>query len=190
MLIDVPCAVQSSIAGSPGSVAGIFTIRFGRSTSFAIQRAWANVFSVSYAIPGSTSIETKPSAPSVASNAGLSTSHASRMSSSARVKKISDASSVLPSSSVICSSYASPSESAFWKIDGFDVTPVTASSFIIFFNSPELIRCRESVSNQIDCPRAANLCRRLSFAMFHLPLHCGHLLQALDVPVAAVEGRT
>ena len=47
MLIDVPCAVQSSIAGSPGIVAGIFTIRFGRSTSFAIQRACSNVFSVS-----------------------------------------------------------------------------------------------------------------------------------------------
>ena len=33
MLIDVPCAMQSSIAGRPGIVAGIFTIRFGRSTS-------------------------------------------------------------------------------------------------------------------------------------------------------------
>jgi hypothetical protein len=47
MLIDVPLAVQSSIAGRPAIVAGIFTIRFGRSTSFAIQRAWSKVFSVS-----------------------------------------------------------------------------------------------------------------------------------------------
>ena len=58
MLIEVPWAVQSSIAGRPAIVAGIFTNRFGRSTSFAIQRAWSNVRSVSYAIPGSTSIET------------------------------------------------------------------------------------------------------------------------------------
>ena len=58
MLIDVPFAVQSSIAGRPGIVAGIFTNRFGRSTSFAIQRACSNVASVSYAMPGSTSIDT------------------------------------------------------------------------------------------------------------------------------------
>ena len=47
MLIDVPCAIESSIAGRPGSVAGIFTIRFGRSTSFAIHWTWSNVLPVS-----------------------------------------------------------------------------------------------------------------------------------------------
>ena len=47
MLIDVPCAVESSIAGRPGIVAGILTIRFGRSTSVAIQRACSKVRSVS-----------------------------------------------------------------------------------------------------------------------------------------------
>ena len=78
------------------------------------------------------------------------------MSWSASEKKISLGSSVSSSSFFRSSSYASPSESAFWKIDGFEVTPVTASSFIIFFSSPVRTRSRESVSNQIDCPRAAS----------------------------------
>ena len=40
-------AIEDSIAGRPGIVAGILTIRFGRSTSVAIQRACSKVRSVS-----------------------------------------------------------------------------------------------------------------------------------------------
>ena len=47
MLIGVPFAMQSSMAGRPAIVAGIFTNRFGRSISLAIQRACSNVASVS-----------------------------------------------------------------------------------------------------------------------------------------------
>jgi hypothetical protein len=46
-LIDLPCAIMSSIAGRPGFVAGIFTYRFGRSTSSCRRFASANVPSVS-----------------------------------------------------------------------------------------------------------------------------------------------
>jgi len=42
------------------------------------------------------------------------------MSSSASEKKISDGSSVCASSFLRSSSYASPDESAFWKIVGFE----------------------------------------------------------------------
>src|SRR4051812_16266141 len=110
------------------------------------------------------------------------------MSCSASEKKISSGSSVSASSFFMSSSYAVPEESAFWKIVGFDVTPVTASSFIIRFSSPVWTRSRESVSNQIDCPRAASSCRG-DFAIFHRPFQIGDLLQALHVPRASVERR-
>src|SRR5439155_14134732 len=111
------------------------------------------------------------------------------MSCSASEKKISVGSSVDPSSFFMSWSYASPAESAFWKIVGLDVTPTTASSSIIRFSSPVWTRSRESVSNQTDCPRAASSCSR-DLAILHHPFHVGDLLQALDVPRPAVEGRT
>src|SRR4051794_886014 len=111
------------------------------------------------------------------------------MSCNASEKKILDGSSVSSRSFFRSSSYASPDESAFWKIVGFEVTPVTASSFIIFASSPEWTRSRESVSNQIDCPRSASSCRRLFSAILHRPFHLGDLQQTSDIALAAVEGR-
>src|SRR6266851_952481 len=110
------------------------------------------------------------------------------MSCSASEKKISVGSSVSASSFFRSSSYASPDESAFWKIVGFEVTPVTASSSIIFFSSPEWTRSRESVSNQTACPRAASLWSR-DFATFHHPFHRCDLEQPRHIALAAVEGR-
>src|SRR5438105_5004340 len=126
--------------------------------------------------------------PCDASNAGFSTSHASRMSWSASEKKICSGSSVSASSFFMSASYASPDESAFWKIVGLDVTPVTASSSIIRFSSPVWTSSRESVSNQTDCPRAASSCRR-DFAILHRPFQLGDLHETGDVALAAVEGR-
>ena len=57
-LIDLPRAMHSSIAPSPGSVAGIFTNRFGLSTHSCSFSACSIVASVSYAMSGSTSSET------------------------------------------------------------------------------------------------------------------------------------
>src|SRR6266568_4390910 len=111
------------------------------------------------------------------------------MSCRASEKKISLASSVFPSSRFRSSSYASPVESAFWKIVGFDVTPTTASSSIILFSSPVRTRSRESVSNHTDCPRAESSWSR-DLATFHHPFHVRDHLQARDVALAAVEGRT
>ena len=68
------------MAGSPALVAGIFTNMFGRSTSHHSARASAIVRSVPCAIRGSTSIDTRPSTPSLASYAGRSTSQAHRTS--------------------------------------------------------------------------------------------------------------
>jgi len=47
MLIDLPAAIMSSIAGNPGFVPGIFTYRFGRSISSCSRFASSNVCSVS-----------------------------------------------------------------------------------------------------------------------------------------------
>ena len=57
----------SRIAGSPGLVAGIFTITLGRSQRSCRSWAMAMVFLVERATAGETSIETKPSAPLVLS---------------------------------------------------------------------------------------------------------------------------
>src|SRR3954462_11457668 len=135
---------------------------------------------------GSTSIDTEPSTPFDASYAGFSTSHASRMSSRASEKKILLGSSVSASSRFRSSSYASPVESAFWKIVGFDVTPVTASSSIIRFSSPVLTRSRESVSNHTACPCSVNSCSR-DFATLHHPFHLCDLQQPRHIALAAVE---
>ena len=69
-LTGMPAAIVSSIAGRPAGVAGIFTSRFGRSTSACRRLASSIVASVSYARFGSTSSETQPSLPSPSSQIG------------------------------------------------------------------------------------------------------------------------
>ena len=63
----MPAANAAVMAGRPASVAGILTIRLGRSTIHQSKSASADVRRVSSARPGSTSIDTRPSIPSVAS---------------------------------------------------------------------------------------------------------------------------
>ena len=72
------------MAGRPSPVAGILTSTFGRSTILLSSFAWAMVPSVSRARPGSTSIDTRPSTPPVASKTGANRSQASRTSSVVR----------------------------------------------------------------------------------------------------------
>src|SRR5215207_2750450 len=78
--MDLLRAMHSSIAPSPGSVAGIFTNRFGLSTHSCSIRACSIVASRSYARSGSTSSETYPSCPLPPSQTGRKRSHASLMS--------------------------------------------------------------------------------------------------------------
>ncbi len=63
----IPSPSASVIAGAPSVVAGILISRLGRSTSDHSSRAAAMVASVSKARSGATSIDTRPSTPSVAS---------------------------------------------------------------------------------------------------------------------------
>ena len=63
----MPSASVRVIAGSPSSIAGILMYALGRSTSHHSARASATVASVLCAFRGSTSIETRPSTPLVAS---------------------------------------------------------------------------------------------------------------------------
>jgi hypothetical protein len=63
----MPAANAPVMAGRPAWVAGIFTIRLGRSTIHHSNSASAAVRRLSSARPGSTSIDTRPSRPSVAS---------------------------------------------------------------------------------------------------------------------------
>ena len=80
-LMFIPAAIDSSMAGSPSSVAGILIITLGRATRSKSVRASRHVVLVSCAIAGDTSTDTKPSAPPVASCTGRSRSAAAMMSS-------------------------------------------------------------------------------------------------------------
>ncbi len=123
----MPAAIVSSIAGSPSGVAGILMSRLGRSISACRRLASSIVPCVSWARFGSTSSETQPSLPDPWSQTDRRMSQASRMSSRASARKISFGSLSLCMTSLIWSSYASPSAIAPWKIVGFDVTPTTPS---------------------------------------------------------------
>src|SRR5690349_19557684 len=70
----IPSARQAVTAGMLRLVAGILMYRLGRPTSRHSTRACVMVASVSSASRGSTSIETRPSTPPVASYTGRSTS--------------------------------------------------------------------------------------------------------------------
>ena len=76
------------------------------------------------------------------------------MSSSASAKNSSTGSWISFFASRSCSSYQSPSASAFWKIVGFDVTPTTASSAIRRASSPvsSISRESESIQTLTPCP--------------------------------------
>ncbi len=76
----MPRPMTSAMAGMPASVAGILIRVFGRSTSQASCLASATVARVSCARRGSTSMDTRPSWPSVASKTGRRMSAASRTS--------------------------------------------------------------------------------------------------------------
>src|SRR4051794_31896780 len=93
-----------------------------------------------------------------------------------------------PAHSRSCSSYASPVTSAFWKIDGFEVTPTTASSRISRSSSPPCTDSRDRLSIQTDTPAPDSSCS-LESAMRHLPFHRGDLLKPRHVALAAVEPR-
>ncbi len=54
------------------------------------------------------------------------------------------------------SSYHSPSDMAFWKMVGFDVTPVSASSSIQRASAPVFSQPRDSESIQTDWPSSAS----------------------------------
>ena len=75
----MPSAVAAAMAETR-LVAGILMSTLGRSTSHHSALASAMVFGRRAAMRGSTSIDTRPSTPSVASKTGRSTSQAHRMS--------------------------------------------------------------------------------------------------------------
>src|SRR5690348_13819758 len=80
--------------------------------------------------------------------------------------KISLGSSSVFRSSLSCLSYQSPPPRAFWKIVGFEVTPVTASSFMSFSSWPFSSISRESESSQTLWPRPESLWRFDSDMLF------------------------
>ncbi len=159
MLMLRPSASDRPIAGMPSSVAGILTMRLGRSTRSQKVRAIATVPSVSCDSDGGTSMLTNPSAPAVRSWTGRRMSAACWMSVIASSVKMSCGSSKpSASSSRIWSSYIDPSAIAFWKIVGLLVIPVTLSSAIMRCSSPDVSRSRLMKSSQTDCPCSPSRC--------------------------------
>ena len=80
MFTLMPSHRSASITGRPSTVPGILIIRFGRSTAAQSRRASAVDADALRARWGDTSRLTNPSAPSVASYTGRSTSQARRTS--------------------------------------------------------------------------------------------------------------
>ena len=119
----MPLPMTSVMAGSPADVAGILIMTFGRSTASESSTACVTVAAVSWARPGSTSRETRPSTPSVARWTSASTSQASRTSEVVRARTTESTSRSARTASVSALSYADESASADWKMAGLVVTP-------------------------------------------------------------------
>ena len=79
-----PSATMASMAGTPAVVAGILTSRLGSPMRSCSPRAASMVARVSSASSGATSIETNPSAPSLASKVGRNIFSASMTSAMTR----------------------------------------------------------------------------------------------------------
>ena len=100
----MPSARHAVMAGIPSTVAGILMNRFGLFTSHRSALASAIVLRVSPASPGSTSSETRPSSPPVASKTGWNTSQAQRMSKVVMARDASSTDTPRTARSAICSS--------------------------------------------------------------------------------------
>ena len=135
MFTLMPSAVSLRTATAPSVVPGTLIMTFGRDTVFQSRCASAIVAAESCAAAGETSIDTKPSWPFAASYTGRKMSHAARTSSVSTSSNISHAVQ-LPAASLSCASYAVPCASAFSKIVGFDVIPVSASPGMRSASSP------------------------------------------------------
>src|SRR3954467_12326368 len=150
----MPSASVAVMAGRPASVAGIFMNKFSRSTSHHSVLASATVLSVSCALRGSTSMDTRPSTASEASYAGRITSQASRTSRPVISRTASSTVTPCSARSLSWASYASASDSAFWKILGLVVTPTTCCSSRSFCSPPVVSRGRERSSSHTATPWA------------------------------------
>src|ERR671912_2338877 len=186
-LTEMPEPMTWVMAGRPSTVAGILMSTLGRSTAAARVRASSMVPAVSCASRGSTSIDTLPSRPPVASYTGRKTSQASLTSCVVSAKTAS--STLLPesASSRTWVSYACPSDSAAWKIDGFVVTPTTPLPSMSFCRLPEVRRSRERSSSQMETPFAARSWTAVLVMVLSLPCR-GRALAArrvLDADVGA-----
>src|SRR5438105_5045512 len=93
-------------------------------------------------------------------------SHALETSCAESRMKISFGSSSSASSSFSCLSYQSPVDRAFWKMVGFEVTPVTASFSISLASWPVSSISRDSESSQTLWPSPESLCKFDSDMLF------------------------
>src|SRR5689334_8018196 len=126
-----------------------------------------------------------PSLPSPPSQTERKRSQASSMSVIASCRKVSFRSSSSANTWRIWSSYRSPCAIAFWKMVGFDVTPVTASSSSSRASPPLVRSSRERLSIHTLWPSSDSSCRR-ELAMIR-PFHRLDFLQSPQVTPAAVE---
>src|SRR5690349_12937119 len=148
----MPRPMTSVIAGRPAFVAGILIITFGRSTSQESCLASATVAPVLWARRGSTSMETRPSRPAVASYTGRRMSAAARTSAVVIIRTASSTVTPRSARSPSCSSYPSPEPMAAWKMEGLVVTPTTCLVSTSSARLPEAMRLRERSSSQMETP--------------------------------------
>ena len=155
-LIERPAAIESSIAPSPGIVAGIFTKRFGRSTSSWSRVACSNV---RLAVVRELGIDLERDEPVDAvrplPDGPQEIARALDVLDREREEDLLRVVLALELARGAARRTSAPVDSAFSKIVGFDVTPTTASSSISRSSSPVSSISRERESTQTLTPCVA-----------------------------------
>src|SRR5688500_16558766 len=119
--------------------------------------------------------------PFVRSYTGRRTSQPQRTSYACRLRTASSISTPRTARSRSCSSYALPSDSAFWKIDGFVVTPTTCLSLTRSAGLPVRRRSRDRSSSQIETPAADRSASASdTLVLLQLPVVLPDVLPSLD----------
>ena len=189
MLIDVPCAVQSSIAGRPGHRRRDLHHQV---RPVDLRRDPARLLERPLGVVGDAGLDLhRDVAVGAVRRVVGRLQHVAGVADVLQREREEDLGRIVGlarAASSGRSSYASPSESAFWKIDGFEVTPVTASSSIILFSSPESDEIARERVEPDRLPARGELMQRVTSPSF-ISFPSRDLAQARDIALAAVEGR-
>ena len=162
----MPSARVRVIAGMPSGVAGILTIRLGRSTVFHRSGASATVASVSWAMPrvdldGDPAVDAAGALPHLAEHvAGVADVRGGDL-----ADRVLDRGAPRGERVELLVVVVARPRSALAKIVGLLVTPTTSESLISAARLPDSMRWRDRSSSQMETPAAERSARGVLLAM-------------------------